>query len=761
MTPFYIDDLAALREKLARAEREGTRMGKVWSALRSRARTAPDDFPWFTPFVGLITGEERDLESARCMIRRYLKSMESQPFGSGLQFHFWCFAFPHTRWALYFQWLQALGAWSPEEERELSRQFVAIQYLYFFSGMRTKPEPECVDNQSMSLCFSNALVGHLFGSGPNGSAIARRMEIDGVRRLPDMLGGMPASGYSGEGSTYMDGVVGPSVPFLVEFLERTQGGDWFSRKLPPNGGSAAAIARMIAREWTPTGLCLPWDHYGYHVPVRACITYAARKTRDPFYFELLEKHASWTHDRQVGWGYDDLVWSLIWWPEERPEGNTKAFASWVEPEVGAALVSDDSSLYLMQMWDHSEPVTPSRAHVNPNALVLVAHGSPLTVDGVPDKDCKLFDYEDTWKEVGYLDVGTKRRFNFGSGCAGSHSVLLVDGWEGMRAMQHYPQAKVIDFSNDRVTTDVTPIYAERWPDTRHVVRRSRQCEERFWLIEDWASFAEEHEVTARFWLRPEEVTASKGVTIETAEGVRLRLFPLVGPDTKTTRRVEGYPNRLDGASLCADWTQRGTDVRWLWLAWPDETRRLSEDVSTGWSVLADPQEALEFTEARRQLLTAKLVLPFTMAADLLADIPVSPRWWYHRKIRVPASGNWWLRLPARMRDARMWVEGTEVDISAHALSSAMLAPHILMPDGFVGGSEIEVVVRCNISVRQYDQNETGGSGFDGQPVVLIPQAVSEPLARYENGRVIISAGDEKWEVAHAMMTKTELIQSIL
>jgi len=758
-TPFYIDDLKLLREKLARAEREGSRMGQVWAAVRRRARTSPQAFPWFTPFVALITGEERDLEAARANIRRYLKSMEVQPFASGLQFHFWCFAFPHTRWALYFQWLQALGAWSPEEERELSRQFVTIQFVYFFAGMRTKPEPECVDNQSMSLCFSNALIGHLFGEGPNGSALARRMKIDGVRRLPDMIGGMSASGYSGEGSTYMDGVIGPSVPFLVEFLERTQGGNWFDRTLAPSGGSAAAIARIIAREWTPAGLCLPWDHYGYHVPVRACITYAARKTGDPFYFELLEKHASWTHDRQVGWGYDDLVWSLIWWPEERALGEARAFASWVEPEVGAAVVSPDSALYLMQMWDRSEPVSPSRAHVNPNALVLVARGIPLTTDGVPTKECTLFNYDDTWREVGYMDLGTKRKFNFGSGCAGSHSVLLVDGWEGMRAMEHYEQARLIDFNEDRVTCDVTPIYAERWPDTRHVVRRSRQCDGRFWLIEDWASFAQEHEVTARFWLRPGEVAAERGVTIETAEGARLRLWPLVGPDTHRTRAVAGYPDRLDGASLCADWTQRGADVRWLWLAWPEETRRVANDVSAAWAVLADPEETFNEGEARSRLATTPLRLPFTMPADMLADVPMSPRWWYRRTVRVPESvnGTWWLRLPARMRDARLWVQGREVDISGHELRSAMLAPHIEMPRGLAAGAEVEILVRCNVSVRQYDVKETGGSGFDGLPAVLVPQSAPEPQASYTDGVVTVTAGAETWTIDHVLLTEADLV----
>lgn len=731
-------------------------MGQVWVSLRRRARAAPDDFPWFTPFVALITGESSDIAAACQSLRRYIETMDTQPFGSGLQFHFWCFAFPHARWALYFQWLQALGAWTAEEERELSHKLLMQQYVYFFSGMRTKPEPECVDNQSMALCFSNALIGHLFGSGPNGSALARRMKADGMRRLPDMIGGMPASGYSGEGSTYMDGVVGPSVPFLVELLERSQGGDWFSRQLPPAGGSAAAIARTIARQWTPSGLCLPWDHYGYHVPVRSCITYAARRTRDPFYYALLENHASWTHDRQVGWGYDDLVWSLIWWPDDRPVGTARAFASWVEPDVGAAVVSPDSSLYLMQMWDHSEPVYPTRAHVNPNAIVLVAHGSPLTVDGVPEKGCTRFDYDDTWREVGYMDVGSKRRFNYGSGCAGSHSVLLVDGWEGMRAMSDYPQAQLIDFQEDQVTSEVTPLYAERWPDTRHVVRRSRQCAGKFWLIEDWASFEQEHEVTARFWLRPEQVPASSGVAIETAEGVRLRLWPLFGPDQVSTSRVEGYPDRLDGASLCADWTQRGNDLRWLWLAWPEETRRIESDVSDDWRVVADPEQTFDYHEAISRLADDGLRLPFTMPADLLTKNSPSPRWWYQRRVRVPMAKTWWLRLPVRLRDLQVWVNGEAVDVSRYARCSALLAPQIAMPEVFTGGSEIEVVVRCNVSARQYDHNETGGSGFDGRPAVMVPVIPPEPMATYADGIVKVTAGEDVWNVSHQLLTEADL-----
>ena len=59
---FYLNELHALREKLARASRDGTRLGRVWDSVVRRARTAPEDYPWFTPLVALIGGEPADID---------------------------------------------------------------------------------------------------------------------------------------------------------------------------------------------------------------------------------------------------------------------------------------------------------------------------------------------------------------------------------------------------------------------------------------------------------------------------------------------------------------------------------------------------------------------------------------------------------------------------------------------------------------------------------------------------------------------------
>jgi len=337
-------------------------------------------------------------------------------------------------------------------------------------------------------------------------------------------------------------------------------------------------------------------------------------------------------------GYDDLVWSLIWWPQTKQRAHA-SFASWHEPDVGAALVSDDAELYLMQMWDESTPVHPTRAHVNPNAIVLCAYGSPLTTDGVPNKDCIDFNFDDTWREVGYMDLGTTRKFNFGSGCGGAHSILLVDRWEGMRASTEYRQAEMLEFSQTAksVTADVTPIYRERFTDTKMVRRRSRLCAERFWLIEDLAVFGDMHDITARFFLRPGLIETDRGVTIETAEGVRLSLLPLLGADTKMTRAIKGYPNQLEGESVMVDFTQRGRECRWLFLAYPQATRQVEADISQGWQAVADAAADFDLPAAERQLRREAVDVSLTVPPYLQRDLPVTRRWWFGQSIHGSAG----------------------------------------------------------------------------------------------------------------------------
>jgi hypothetical protein len=741
--------LEALRAKLRRAESEQTLMGQVWGAFQRRARTCPKDYPWYTPFLALVTGQESDVEAARMCVRAYVASLNAQAFNSGLQFHFWCYAFPHARWALYFQWLDAIGAWEEDEAASLREAFLIFQFENFFYGLRAKPEPECIDNQAMSVCLSNALVGRLFAEE---SRIAVRMERDGLRRLPAMLAGFPVSGYSGEGSTYMDKVIGPCIPFVVEYLEAALGGDWFSTVAEGGTSSGESIVRMIARSWMSDGLLLPWDHYGYELPVRACMAYAARKTGNPIYLDFLEKRGRWGHDVNVGWGLDDLVWSLVWWPESSDMPALPACSSWVEPEVGGALLSKDENLYLMQMWDHTVPGVPVRSHFNPNSLVLSAYGSPLTVDGKALDSCQEFHYEDTWTDMGYMGF-ENWRINFGVGCAGAHSVILVDDWDGLRSMSegipHVDQVEA-DLESGTLGADVSSLYREKWPDTLAIRRKSTLVADRFWLIEDLAAFKEPHRIRSRWWLRPNQVEADKGVCIETAEGVRLHLIPLLGSDEKTTRLVEGYPDRLDQKSVCADFQTHGKLGHWLWLAFPERIRDIAEDIGDNWLAVPDPDETLTLESALPHFESSGARFAFSSPPEFHEGWVPAKRWWYKKKIRVPTADAWWIRVPRQLQEAKMWVDNGQMDLSDHVPCMHLLPADIPMPKGMRPGSSIEVVISTLTGV-----GNTKGSavlGFWGRPKTVVSAASPALLhAVYADGQICVRHGAQEWKLPYNLM----------
>jgi len=503
---------------------------------------------------------------------------------------------------------------------------------------------------------------------------------------------------------------------------------------------------MIAREWTPCGLALPWDHYGWALPMRSAMAYASRRSGDPMYRQILEHYASWTHDIAVGWGFDDLVWTLIWWPDEEKPVAGQGICSWAEPEVGGAIVSPRADLYLMQMWDRSEPGCPGRAHVNPNALALVAYGSPLTADGICAKDCSVFDFSDTWREVGGADF-QRRRYNFGQGCGGAHGVLLVDNWEGMRAQSEYPQTRaVLRQEPTAIGADVTPIYQERFPDIKLVARLSRLCQGRFWLIEDRLEAEKEHEVTCRWYFRPTVIASDRGAAIETAEGVRLTLLPLLGPDEKSIRQIAGYPDRLDGESVQVDFRQRGRICRWVWLLWPEAMRRLHQEVDENWQVLADSVCHDDVASVKESLTASSLRLPFTMPAFMMKDMPLVRRWWYRKIITPPSSGRWWLRLPINLREPRLWLSGVEIDLSAHLLRGQLLPPQVEAPAG-LGRGDVEVIVRTDCSLGQYGEKENGGTCFWGKPAIMTETCGDSLIdARLEQRQVWVKSAGGEWKI---------------
>ena len=721
-SPIYIDNIRQLRSDILALEKEHSKRSKLWSMLKNSARNSPFSFGWFVPFVALITQEEQDIENARKIMRAYIEKFDIMSLNSGLQFHFWCFAFPHAKMSLYFQWLCTLNAFDKAEERHISEELVKYHFVNYYFGLLTKPEPECVDNQALSLAYSSAFVGYLFSQGDHPSEMARLMYRDGLRRLPGIIASMPESGYSGEGSTYMDRVNGPAIPFSIEFLEMVTGRqELLYHTFEPGSCKPANILEVIARQWMPGGLLLPWDHYGYQYGVRSTIAYAARKTGRAIFYDILENRCNLAYDVSIGWAFDDLVWTLIWWPDQPPEPARASEKSWYHPEVGGILESEDSNTYVAQFWDKSTPVYPSRSHVNPNMILFNGYRIPLSADGISYGDkCKRFHFADTYRQVSNHAIGEPTIYNFGAGCAGAHSVILLDGWEGMRAMDEYPQTaeSCADLSQSCVYADVYPIYREKWPDVQAVKRKTTLLQDRMILVEDLVQSGRAHTVASRFFLRPAQRRTKYGVKIETSEGVTLNLVDLLGHTQISTEYVPDYPTKPDGGSLLVDFISRGTQERRLFAAFISRTRK-THQMLDGFRCIPDPDMTLVRETALSALACSPLNLPMQLPPYMEASLPVYKRWWYAKRISKQ-PGSMYLILPCGMQNPRLWINHVEIEIPVAEKSGNLMHKHIKIPEEFENHREIDILFRTDVVTSHYEDGANGSVNLNGGIAVAYP-----------------------------------------
>lgn len=739
-----IIDLQEVRRKLGRAEARPGRMGRVWGAVRRMAHANPEENNWYTPFVAAVEGDEEMVEHARRGIADYLEGA-ARKGSAGYLFNIWCFAFPHCRWAIWFDLLRREGFYSEEEAQKIAAKFLLIQHRDHHAGLLVKPYPECVDNQAASLCLSSVVIGTLFADSPGRGHLARYMREEGARRLEAMIGGMPNSGYSGEGSTYQGRIVAFAVPFLVEMLERIRGEDLFEAPLEPNGTSAADILRMTSRLWMPGGLLLPWDDYGYQFGLKFPLAYLAHRTGDRHSLSLLEHTANWSRlgIESGGWGFDEAVWSLIFWPETDGVVEPPRWSGWAQEEVGGAIASEDGSRYLMQMWDPTGAMC-TRAQVNPNSLVLEADGVPLTADGAKTEDCTDIQFPGAVHERA-IGSGQVQRVDLSKGCAGAHNCILVDGDEAMRPTDDYERCRLEDFDPDAgsITGDVTGLYRDVYADCRVVRRRSRLVRDRFWLVEDLVEFEQSHEFTSRWYFRPGARPGENGVDLTAPEGVGLQVRCLVGPGEAVIERIEGFPREPDACSDRVDFRQSGRSARWLYLLWPMRLREVVEELTEGWRAGPLPPDAglEDVSGVEGEFDVHPGGLPW-----LQGDAPVADACGYCRRIEVPAGDDWSLRMPRGLADGlRLWIDGREVELPGPVRRRRLMTTSVPAPDFCAGKESIEVALLMPLETGHINGEHNMTHNPD-MPVAVCRE-VEEPErlaeASWEDGEVRIdtTAGD--------------------
>jgi hypothetical protein len=343
--------------------------------------------------------------------------------------------------------------------------------------------------------------------------------------------------------------------------------------------------------------------------------------------------------------------------------------------------------------------------------------------------------------------------NYGPGCAGAHGVLLVDGWEGLRAKAEGNQGRLVEFNPETpsMAADAVALYKQSWTDAICSLRRTSLCEDAgFWLVEDLIAFEKEREVCARWLLRPGLKEAARGVEIETAEGVGFKLVPLLGPDNPKTKEVAGFPDRLDVACVKADFHQKGNVCRWLWLALPFKTRSEKEDLSDGWTALADRNSEFSFEDASKLFESEGFESSLSKPPFLLGEAPLARRWWYRKTIRRPGPGRFWLRLPKGLIAPEAWLDGKPCGLAAKAKLAELMPLDLEIPAG--PGESVSVALRSDCGASQYCKGEHGTGSFCGRTKLVLEEPPPGRLvASYAKGRVEGSFNGKSWSLPYELM----------
>ena len=740
----------ALRAKIAHIEATGGRRLDLWNAMLRLSRGNPQGNPWFLPFVAVMTDDSALIAEAKKAVGNYLAEAEGKG-SAGYLFNIWCFAFPHCRWALWFDFMRRAGYYSKDEADEIAAKFLCIQFRDNLAGLRVKPDPECVDNQTASLVLASYLIGSLFMDGPGEGNLARLLCDAAAPRLEAMIGGMPPSGYGGEGSTYQGRIVAFAIPLLLEALEHLRGEDLFETPLATRGASAASVLRSTRNLWLPGGLLLPWDDYGWQFGIAFPLAYLAARTGDPLCSRMLERDANWSrfNGSGAGWGHDDPVWTLIYWPD-LPSGELPGWTPWRDPSLGGTLVDPHGDTFLMQMWDPTAPMC-SRPHVNPNAIILSYKGIPFSADGSDGEGSPDLHYDGAVFDRNF-GAGAAQHMNLSKGCAGSHSCLLVDGDQGFRPKSEgyvrSVQAACVDPADpDTIAGDVTGLYASAYPDALSVRRRSTLIGDRFWLIEDYASFADEHDFTARWWFRPGVAANGRGIDLRTGDGGLLQMRPLLESGEPVVRHVTGFPTWPDNASDRVDFPYpRGRKVRGLWLAWPALAFQATDTLADGWTAWPCPLDAVPGAPAPAN---ARHDMPPSVLPWIAADAPTVNDWRFRHAVTIPPNSA--LRLPRGLdTTTRLWIDGYEVDISP-ALSTDLVTP-LLPLDGIVppGGHTLELAV--SYPTRHTAERERASNPDTPMQIGMIADGPTIESCAFDGETVTLATTDgRKWIFGYALM----------
>ena len=610
-----IESLPRLRQKLATATGP---LLHYWQWMQHAARHAPERYAWYQPFCAMVTEDAAFLEEARRAVLRFVTQLPAQDCISLVQYHHWAAAAPVGRWSILYDWVAERAPFTAQEHRQVREALLDYGIKHILPALQTKSRLDD-NNQVLSLALSATALGWVFGRH-GADPLAEALLDYGLERLHILMDAIPEGGYSGEGSSYMLQIFGPGMVFSAKLLEEITGTPWMKRPAAKTGASVEDILRMCAREYSPGGLCLPWDHHGYTPAGNLFLPVVlAAETGESQWLDLPRRLGTWSVELNTMWGYDDKVWALLWWPDDPAPVEQSPFTNWMVPEVAGGLIADATGFSVVQAWDRcgNTGLSTSRCHVNPNTVLMEAFGSPLTMDG-HTKPGSALRFPGCQQVVHYF--GTPRESDWSEGALGAHSCLLVDDRADYISATSVTGEGLcmVDLPGLRaVSADATAFYVDGWKDVRRVIRTTILLDDSRVLITDRAEFAQAHEVSTRFYLRPQAVRTGDGVLLETPEGVRATFRPVGNPNI-SVEAVPGFPTTLEEASARVDFRYASAATHQLaTVVDVENTRRDLDLLDEAWWFCADGEKV-----------------------GLEAGWGQQPADWWREKPRIPVSDPW-------------------------------------------------------------------------------------------------------------------------
>ena len=661
-----------------------------------RPMTRPDERAYcFLAF--LLTGDPEFARRGKLRLFEVAESVAEREKGDWCQTHCWCDAFPFARWLIFYDWIRDSDVFSPADHAFLAERFLYYLWAHPFQRLKARAiEGTPCNNQNGAMGFACALGGYLFGIKHGDHARARSLLALGLPHLRRFLTAFPRGGYSFEGSTYMSDVNALVIPLGLELMEAVTGEDLLDHRENAGCASPREVLCAIMRLAAPSGLLLPWDHYGYsRANSTTAAAYLAYRTGDHRPLRFLEGLGALEEPAHVGWGFDKTLWTLFWMLRADDDGNLDEWTfNWAEPRLGAAAAGPARRLFVFQMWDRSH-WPPMRAHFNPNSVVMEYDGAPLLLDGACVESAKAALFAGPQYRCFRRDINCET--NLGGGTVGSHNTIFFDD-EDHYASPVATEGKLV-FSHDEpeaslFESDVTECFRFRYDVT--VVRRATLAlGDDLVFIRDRVTSRMPHKVTWRAHVREGETLARDGYfRVNTPDQVRLEICVPDGEKMEVRHFAGASSSELEGSCHEISRHARGNDLTFYTLLVPTAGLR-------PWIALNDEWE-WRVAENEKEIETwlnrwpGGEPLSFAKASWFYTTRHHEPGIGVYRRsfmLNPPLPVSVWLRLPRLWRSSRIRVNDAEFRIEKQREQTPLLSCLISIGKALrAGANRIELIV---------------------------------------------------------------------